>query len=101
MGLEGATTPARAGKKWENLKKTYKPGEKAPGLLQGPPLIPVERPLGLQQRVEGTGPAKGQRTDPVLEFLEAQTARAEERARREEEREERLLSLLEKIVDKM
>ena len=65
------------------------------------------QPTAEQQMVEETGPAsllpsaKRQRADPVLEFLEAQTARAEERATREEEREERLLALLERIVDKM
>ena len=59
------------------------------------------QPTAEQQMVEETGPAKRQRADPVLEFLEAQTARAEERATREEEREERLLALLERIDDKM
>ena len=55
------------------------------------------QPTAEQQMVEETGPAKRQRADPVLEFLEAQTARAEDRATREE----RLLALLERIVDKM
>ncbi|KAG7477338.1 hypothetical protein MATL_G00068570 [Megalops atlanticus] len=30
MGLEGVVSPARAGKKWENLKKTYKEVKKPP-----------------------------------------------------------------------
>lgn len=42
-------------------------------------------------------PAKRQRKDPVLEFYEREAERAEERMRREE----RLLSILEKIVEKI
>jgi len=47
------------------------------------------------------GPSKRQRKDPVLEFLEREAERTEERMRKEDEREERLLSILEKIVEKM
>lgn len=46
---------------------------------------------------EEPGPSKLQQHDPILELLE----RAEQRARRKEAREERLLNLLEKIVEKM
>ena len=47
------------------------------------------------------GPAKRQRKDPVLEFLEREAERTEERMRKEDMREERLLSILKKIVEKM
>ncbi|KAK9976907.1 hypothetical protein ABG768_018728 [Culter alburnus] len=47
-------------------------------------------------------PAKKRlKTDPVLEFLEREAERTEERMRREDMREERLLSILERIVEKM
>lgn len=47
------------------------------------------------------GPPKKQRCDAVLELFEREEKRAEERDRRAEAREERLLNLLEKIVEKM
>ncbi len=78
------------------------PGRKIPGLPIEPKTESPEPAAGGESSTgeTGPGPAKRQRTDPVLEFLEAEAVRAEERARREEEREERLLSLLEKIVKK-
>ncbi|XP_077056083.1 uncharacterized protein LOC143707230 isoform X2 [Siphateles boraxobius] len=46
-------------------------------------------------------PPTRQHKDPVLEFLEREAERSEARERRAEEREEKLLNLLERIVDKM
>lgn len=46
-------------------------------------------------------PPNRQCKDPVLEFLEREAERSEARERRAEEREEKLLNLLERIVDKM
>jgi len=46
-------------------------------------------------------PPKRQHKDPLLEFLEREAERTEARERRAEEREEKLLNLLERIVDKM
>lgn len=46
-------------------------------------------------------PPKRQCKDPVLEFLEREAERSEARERRAEEREEKLLNLLERIVEKM
>jgi len=56
-----------------------------------------------QDRTESVeaGPSKRQRKDPVLEFLKREAERTEARMRKEGEREERLLSILEKIVEKM
>lgn len=50
---------------------------------------------------EEPAPSKRQWRDPVLELLEREEKRAVERKKREEAREERLLNLLEKIVEKM
>ncbi|KAE8278863.1 hypothetical protein D5F01_LYC22442 [Larimichthys crocea] len=121
MGLTGVVTPARAGKKWENLKKTYKELRKPPTgsgtesgestardwkwfSLMDEAIVPPEPECqGAEQDSESEEPAppKRQRRDPVLELLERQEKRAEEREKREEDREERLLNLLEKIVEKM
>lgn len=46
-------------------------------------------------------PPKRQRKDPVLEFLEREAERSEAWERKAEAREEKLLNLLERIVDKM
>ncbi len=46
-------------------------------------------------------PAKRQRRDPVLEFLEKESERSMARERRSEEREEKRINLLERIVNKM
>lgn len=46
-------------------------------------------------------PAKRQRRDPVLEFLDKEAERSEARQRRSEEREDKLMNLLERIVNKM
>lgn len=53
------------------------------------------------QSGEEPGPSKRHRRDPVLELLEREMKRAAEREKREEAREERMLAVLEKIVEKM
>ncbi|KAJ8367961.1 hypothetical protein SKAU_G00079890 [Synaphobranchus kaupii] len=136
MGLQDLVSPARAAKKWENLKKTFKellkpptgvgteagestaatwrwfaamdeaigqkPSNRPPVLVASAWVSPLETQPTASQPEERPGPApKRQRVDPVLEFLEREAELRRERERRDEEREERLLKLLENIVEKI
>ncbi|KAK9976614.1 hypothetical protein ABG768_021819, partial [Culter alburnus] len=89
--------------KWFNLMDEAIGGRPS---IQHPILIADSVPKESEQqerRESGEArPAKKRlKTDPVLEFLEREAERTEERMRREDMREERLLSILERIVEKM
>ncbi|XP_062393625.1 uncharacterized protein LOC134088864 isoform X2 [Sardina pilchardus] len=150
MGLDAVVSPARAGKKWENLKKTYKELKKPPtgvstesgettagtwkwySLMDevmgdkpsiSPPVLitssggdhfqvsavaspeprRAEAEAEAEEEEEATPRKRAgkRKVDPVLDFLERDAERAEERARRDEEREGRLLSILERLVEKL
>ncbi|KAK9953297.1 hypothetical protein ABG768_017302 [Culter alburnus] len=70
--------------------------------VSSPDSVPKESEQQDRRESGEARPAKKRlKTDPVLEFLEREAERTEERMRREDMREERLLSILERIVEKM
>ena len=92
-GKPSITPPSLVASAWENSPISDAASSSSTSTssqISSPDSVPAESPV----------PAK-KRRDGVLEFLEKADERDEARAKRDEAREERMLSLLEKIVEKM
>ncbi|CAM4571666.1 unnamed protein product [Leuciscus chuanchicus] len=124
LGLEGRITGEKAGKKWENLKKRYKAivapehepleediSEPVSTLHPTTPVRPTTptttcptTPATTRPPTTPATPSSSKRkrgNNLILDFLQAESVKEQERHKETEAQTERFLTLFEKLVDKM